>query len=78
MNKVDVKRAVSESRVVKFSHFRDGQFYYKTEFDEIFNVPLSEADGATLLSEDKALLFMRHLVRFNKSQDELMALKENS
>ena len=63
---IDIKRAVSENRVVRFSHFRAGNLYYLTEFDEMFPVPVSDVGDATFNQEDKALLFMRYMRAFNK------------
>ena len=65
-NKIDVKRAVSEGRKVKFVKLFDGELFYKTEYDEEFTVPLEDTKGATFNAEDKAILFMRWLNKWNK------------
>jgi hypothetical protein len=62
---IDVKRAVSEGRRVRFAYYRDGSLWYKTEFDELFSVPIEDIGNATFLSEDKAILFMRYMRKFN-------------
>ena len=66
-NKIDVKRAVSDSRRVTFEFYRDSQLWYKTEFDEVFPVPIEDIGNATFLSEDKAIFFMRYMNKYNKS-----------
>ena len=66
INLIDVKRAVTENRRVRFVYYRDGSLWYSTEFDEIFPVPIDDIGGATFLADDKALLFMRYMNRFNK------------
>lgn len=63
---IDIKRAVSENRKVKFKYFRDNILYYETEYGEIFPVPVSDTDQATFNAEDKALYFMRWMKKFNK------------
>ena len=63
--KIDIKRAVSEQRKVQFVHYRDGDLYYKTEFGELFAVPISDVGNATFLAEDKAILFMRYMRKHN-------------
>ena len=68
--KIDIKRAVSENRNVKFRNFQNGIFYYETEFEEVFPVPLEDLAGADLIACDKALLFMRYMRAYNKSLDQ--------
>lgn len=67
MQQIDINRAVRENRKVRFSHYFDGSLYYSTEFNETFPVPLSDIGNATFLSEDKALLFMRYMRKWNQS-----------
>lgn len=67
---IDIKRAVTESRQVKFEYYRDGALWYKTEFDEIFPVPIDDIGNATFQATDKALLFMRYMRKFNSSIEE--------
>lgn len=56
----------------KFSFYRAGNLYYTTESGLEFPVPLEDTDGATFLSEDKAIFFMRwirkHLVSLEKEK----------
>jgi hypothetical protein len=67
---INIKRAVTENRKVRFVYYRDGSLWYKTEFDEIFPVPISDIGTATFNAEDKALLFMRYMRKFNGSISE--------
>ncbi len=45
--------------MAKFSFYRAGNLYYTTDSGLEFPVPLEDTDGATFLSEDKAIFFMR-------------------
>ena len=67
MSKIDIKRAVSQDRKVQFEFYRNGLFWYKTEFRELFSVPLEELGTAALNREEKALLFMRYMRKWNES-----------
>lgn len=51
---------VKDKKVV-FSRYRQGNLYYKTECGIEFPVPISDLGEATLLAEDKAMLFMRYI-----------------
>lgn len=46
---------------VTFTHYFDGDLWYKTDTDFSFPVPVSDAGTATFKAEDKALLFMRYI-----------------
>ena len=62
---IDIKRAVSENRRVFFRYYRDGALWYNTEFNELFPVPVEDVGNATFLAEDKAILFMRYMRKWN-------------
>jgi len=47
--------------IVTFQFYRDSILYYKTENGFVFEVPISDAGGATFLKEDKGILFMRYI-----------------
>jgi hypothetical protein len=64
---IDIKRAVTGGRKVVFSHYADGDLWYKTEFGEQFPVPVSDAGTATFHAKDKALLFMRYMRKWNEN-----------
>lgn len=64
---IDIKRAVSENRIVRFDYYRDGSLWYRTEFDELFSVPIEDIGNATFNCEEKALLLMRYMRKFNES-----------
>ena len=63
---IDVKRAVMEQRKVSFVKYFDGSLWYKTEFNEEFPVPISEAGTASFNVEETAILFMRYMNKWNK------------
>lgn len=67
MSRVDVKRAVSEKREVKFCYYFDGALWYQTEFDEMFPVPVEDIGNVTFLNKDKAILFMRYMRKWNET-----------
>lgn len=58
---MNIKDLVKDNKKVKFCHYRDGEFLYKTECGFEFPVPLADIGKATLLPEDKAILFMRYI-----------------
>ena len=62
---IDIKRAVSNQRKVTFSHAHAGNLFYRTEFGETFPVPFDDMGEATFNHEDKAILFMRYMRKFN-------------
>lgn len=46
---------------VTFSHYTQGELWYKNELGFEFPVPISDTGNATFLAQDKALLFMRYI-----------------
>ena len=66
---IDVKRAVSESRRVTMTHVHAGNMWYKTEFGETFPVPIEDMGEATFHCDEKALLLMRYMRKWNDAQD---------
>lgn len=80
MELIDVKRAVKpkDERFVNFSHYKDGCLFYETDFGEVFPVPLEDTGTAEFKSKDKALLFMRYMVAFNKEAETFIEMKEKS
>ena len=64
---VDIKRAVSDNRIVTFKYYRDGSLWYETEFDELFSVRIHDIGNANFNREEKALLLMRYMRIFNAS-----------
>lgn len=68
---MNIKDMVSGDKKVKFVRYREGEFIYTTECGFEFTVPLSDLGKATLLAEDKALLFLRYIrkqVELNKQE----------
>ncbi|HEX4328942.1 MAG TPA: hypothetical protein VH105_19165 [Burkholderiales bacterium] len=58
---MDIKAMVSGGRKVRFRSYREGEFWYETECGFVFPVPLDDIGGAEMLTEDKAILFMRYI-----------------
>ncbi len=64
---IDIKRAVSENRVAYYSHYHNGSLWYKTAFDELFPVPVSEIGNATFDVQERAILLMRYMRKWNET-----------
>lgn len=78
---MNIKDMVSGNKKVKFVRFREGEFVYITECGFEFVVPLSDLGKATLLAEDKALLFLRYIrkqVELNNSERKTVELNNFS
>ena len=58
---MNIKDMVGNNKKVKFIQYREGEFIYSTECGFEFPVPLADVGKATLLAEDKALLFLRYI-----------------
>ena len=57
-----LKQIVGDNNKARFSHFRDGNFFYNVTVDgkaHSFPISLEEAKGATMLAEFKAITLMR-------------------
>lgn len=67
----NIKEMVSNGKKVKFLYYREGEFFYSTECGFQFPVPLSDLGKATLMAEDKALLFLRYIRKHVESQKQL-------
>lgn len=65
--KIDIKRAVSDNRRVLFDFYRAGLLYYTTEFGESFSVPITDVGDATFNNDEKAILLMRYMRKWNES-----------
>lgn len=62
---IDIKRAVINNRKVLFNYYRDGSLWYTTEFTELFPVPIEDIGNATFNKEEKAILLMRYMRKWN-------------
>lgn len=61
---MNIKDFVKDGNKVYFDSYRQGHFYYNVSYGPSkyqFPVPLEDIGTATLLSEDKALTFMRYI-----------------
>lgn len=74
-NKVTVKELISDNKIAKFSHYRNGLMYYSVETKEgAYTFPIDIRDTndigeATFNVEEKAIHLMRYINR---------SLKENT
>jgi hypothetical protein len=71
---MDIKALYQTQERVQFQHFRDGEFWYKTQSGFAFPVPLADLGNATLNAEDKATLFVRYI---RKHLDTLAKAKQD-
>lgn len=76
MQTPSLKELVKDKRV-HFSHYRKGFMYYLVDHDGQtfqFPVPLDDVGDATLLKEDKAMLFMRYIRKAINNQQLVLAV----
>jgi hypothetical protein len=64
---IDIKRAVSDNNRVYFRHCTGTDLWYVTKFDEAFPVPVSDIGTAKFRINEKALLLMRYMRKWNQS-----------
>jgi hypothetical protein len=72
---MNLKDIIKENKVY-FHFYRANVMYYKVLYMETwyqFPVPLEDIGGATLLSEDKALIFMRYIRKAIESNEFVKA-----
>jgi len=58
----DLKTIVRDGNKAKFSHYRDGNFFYVVKVQEhtySFPIPIEDAKGTTFFAEFKAITLMR-------------------
>ena len=67
---IDIKRAVRGGLQVRFLYYRDGSLWYSTYFDEVFPVPIEDIGNATFNAEEKAILLMRYMRKWNAKLEE--------
>jgi hypothetical protein len=58
---MNIKEMVGKNKTVKFVRYREGEFIYVTECGFEFPVPIADIGTATLLAQDKAILFLRYI-----------------
>ena len=59
-----------KNQQVHFSFFRDNEIWYETDKGFVFPVPIKDVGTATFLRDDKAILLMRYI---RKYQEEMKA-----
>lgn len=58
----ELKTIVREGNKARFSHYRDGNFFYVVKVEDYvysFPVPVEDAKGTTFFAEFKAITLMR-------------------
>lgn len=65
---IDIKRAVKGK--VTFQFARKGELWYATEAGELFSVPFDDMEDATFNAEEKGMLMMRYMRKWNKSLED--------
>ena len=70
---LSVKDMVKDNKQVTFVHFRKGELWYRTEDGFEFPVPVADVGDATMLGQDKALLFMRYIRKHVDMLDQARA-----
>ena len=70
----NLKDMVSGGKLVTFTHYFDGNLWYKTEDNFSFPVPISDIGTATFNATDRAMFFMRYI----RKHLELLANDSNS
>lgn len=68
-----IKDMVKDNKQVTFAFYREGELWYKTECGFQFPVPINDVGTAAMLNQDKAILFMRWI---RKYQDMLKGAKK--
>jgi hypothetical protein len=67
MNSTTLKDIVKDN-TVKFQYYKDREFWYKVNYGEneelIFPVPIDDVGDATMMKEDKAIMFMRYIRKY--------------
>lgn len=58
---MNITELVKGGKIARFTHYVDGELWYKTEDGFTFPVPISDIGDATFLAEDKAILLMRYI-----------------
>ena len=62
-----------KGKKARFVFYRDGIFIYETEDGFQFPIPASDMGSATLLAEDKAILFMRWIRKHLESRKNMQS-----
>lgn len=66
---INIKKAVTGT--VTFEYFRDKCLWYSTEDGDIFPVPVEDAGSATFKKEEKGMMLMRWMRKWNEDDGDL-------
>ena len=67
---INLKDHVSENKMVRFSFYKDGLLFYKTENGLLFEVPITETGNGSFNFEDKAIFYMRWIRKQLENNEE--------
>lgn len=65
---IDIKRAVKG--MVRITSVRKGEIWYQTQHGEIFSVPFADMEDASFNAEEKGMLLMRYMRKWNKALED--------
>jgi len=68
--KIDIKRAVSDGNRAFFRYYADGSLWFITTDFELFPVPIEDLGTATVRLNEKALLLMRYMRKWNQTLED--------
>lgn len=75
----NIKEMVKDKKV-RFTFYRTGELFYKTECGFEFPVPIHDTGSGIFKAEDKAILFMRyirkHIESIEQELDNIQKIKE--
>jgi hypothetical protein len=63
---MSIKEMVSAGKQVRFLRYQQGELWYVTETGFEFPVPIADTGSAEFKAQDKALLFMRWIRKYQE------------
>lgn len=66
---IDIKQLYKTKELATFTHFSDGDFWYKLDHGFAFPVPLADLGNSKILAKEQASLLWRYI---NKHQNMLL------
>ena len=70
----DIKKLI-QGKMVRFTHYRQGELWFKTDDGFVFPVPVSDLGEATAKAEEKAIFYMRWIRKYIAEIAEAEGLK---
>lgn len=66
---MSIKDMVKDNKKVHFKFYRKNILFYETEDKFLFEVPIEDVGDASMLRDDKAMLFMRYIRKQLKANE---------